>query len=238
MALVETAGAAWKTANATAVTSASLTPATGDLLVALVVGGNGAGSTSADTGTVTDSHSQTWTLKKRVTDTNGNASSAIFIKDASATDTSSGLTVTWTSTYTDVGIIVRRFSGAKAAASQTGATGSLDAAQTTPAVAITPTTTGSALVGSIATSNNMVSLTANSISTSYGQANGAAGDTMAAFEFTGTTTSLAAQTIGYTAGTSNAWLSAAFEVLASSAAAALTPPCPRFGQAVKRSAYF
>lgn len=193
MALADTTGAAFASANATSVTSASFTPAAGDLLVAVVSVGNGAGNITTETHSVTDSLSGTWTLLKYLTDNFGNGSAGVYCRDvASATS----MTVTFTSSRTDVGLAVRRFSGAKPAASQTGATAQSVATPYT--VTITPTVTGSALVGAIGRATSNVTLTANGVTTIYGQANGGAGDTLGAFKATALTASLTAQTIGFT----------------------------------------
>lgn len=233
MPLTESAGAAWVTSGGTGtVTSGSFTPSGGSLLVAVGCIGNGNDLTSTAIA-ITDSLTATWTTLASHVNNNG-ASSILAIKDAGSSPSSQTVTCTGTSSPTGTALIVRQFTGALPAAQQNGATVS---AGTTPPYteSITPTQTGSQVVGGYSQSTNGVTLTANGSTTIYSQAIGTSGDTECAFEANSLSTALVAITVGFTtAGTAGATFSIA-EILAQTFVP--NPPIV-LNQSVKRSDIF
>lgn len=233
MALVESAAAAWVTAaGGSTVTSGSFTPAAGNLLVALGSIGNG-NDLSSSTITITDSLSATWTVLASKVTSNG-ASSILAVKDAGVSPSSQTVTCTGASSPTGTGLIVRQFSGALPAVKQTGTTvsagGSLSYTQS-----ITPTQTGSQVIGAYSQSTNAVTLTANGSTTIYNQATGTNGDTECAFEASSLSTASTPVTVGFTtAGTAGATFSIA-EILAGAFIAAQPV---LIQQSVKRASFY
>ena len=228
MALSESAGGTgtWPT-NAGAVTTGTITPASGDLLVAIAVCGNGdntAATAIAMSGT--GAMSGAWTLLAHLYLTTG-PMAAVFCKDAGASPSSGTATATFSSPIEGSGLIVRRFAGAAPAASQTGVTVTAGSAGGGVYTAATGTglTTGSRVVGGFADSSNSITLTANANSTIYNKANGSGGDTLAAFEASAASAAGTSVTLGFTNTGSDSTSIVLVEILPSAGATvALTAP--------------
>lgn len=232
MSLSEGSAAPWVTSPGTnAVTSASFTPAASALVVASGGIGNGNGNTTTGI-TITDSVGGSWTVLATKFNSPG-ASSILAVKDAGASPSAQTVTLTGAgATVTGAGLIVRQFTGAAPAASQTGAAVATGVAASEPYTqAITPTTTGSQVVGAYSQSTGAVSLTANGSTTIYGQVNGTNGDTECAFEASALSTASVPVTVGFTnTGTTSATFSVA-EILPAPATAASAPASIRPGPA-------
>jgi hypothetical protein len=202
----------------TTTTSASFTPESGALLVALVAA-DGL-STAATTATVTDSLGGTWTLLKRVnafSSVNAIGGTAeVWCRDSpgtSMTVTASG----WASNAGD--LTVRTLIGAKPAAQQPGATGASTTGATVPPTAIlTPTQIGSRIYGAALDYTTNATLTANANTTSIDQfVDATNGDTWATFKASADTAALSSTTYGYT-NANAAYNVAAVEILAATTA--------------------
>lgn len=182
------------TGNATTVTTASYTPGSNSLLVALVAMGNGAGSASS-LGAVSDNLSGTWTrLAGDVSTTGGDAE--VWVRDVGA---AAAMSITWDpggAGASGLDLIVKNFSGAKAAASQTGAT-AVNGGTTSYAVALTTTVAGSVVAGSLGRATDAQTLTALAGSTILSQVNGTSGDTAGLFRATSITATPGAGTYGF-----------------------------------------
>jgi hypothetical protein len=202
MALVESAGAAYTPAtNSTqAVTSGSFTPTAGSLLVLVAGIGNGGGiTTTGVTFTGTGFFSAvTWTpLKTQFSGTGGNA--GVWCLDAGASPTAGTVTATCAPTTAHgIGIVIRQFAGAAAAASQNGVTAGVTGSGLAT-IGITPLTTGSQVVGGFGDGQTNVAVVANAATTIYGQGtDGTGGSTFATFEATAQSVANTAQTLGFT----------------------------------------
>lgn len=239
MALVETAGAAYVQSSATNVqAAASFTPSANVLVVAIVGVGNGNGVTAttpflAVSSTFGGTATNTWTtlVSEHVA---GDGLAAVFVMDAGSAATAGVVTATATpSTVLNPGLIVRQFAGAKAAASQTGVTavgsGTIDS------VSITPGTTGSQVVGAFGAPTTGA-VTANGVTTIYGQTQGSAGDTLGCFEATSLSTSGTPISLGWTATKASTCIAVA-EILPA-ASTVLPFVSPKLIQAVKRASFY
>lgn len=219
MALTESAGAAWATANASAVTSGSFTPGSNNLLVALAAIGNGnnSGVTSIS---ISDSVSGSWTQLVSFLLTTG-PMVGVFVKDAGASPSAQTVTATFNGGASEgAGLVVRQFSGAKPAAQQNGVTVTSGVASTGAFTGnITPGTTGSQVVGAFGRSTSSVALTANGSTSIYGQANGSGGDTEAAIEASSLSTASTQITLGFTNGGTGSQIFALAEILPGSGTA-------------------
>jgi hypothetical protein len=203
----------------TTTTSASFTPESGALLVALVAA-DGL-STAATTASVTDSLGGTWTLLKRVnafSSVNAIGGTAeVWCRDSpgtSMTVTASG----WASNAGD--LTVRTLLGALPAAQQPGATGASATGATVPPTAIlTPTQIDSWIYAAILDYTTNATLTANAQSTLIDQfVDATNGDTWATFKAAAGTSALSSTTYGFT-NANAAYNVAAAEILAAPTAA-------------------
>jgi hypothetical protein len=199
----------------TTTTTASFTPESGALLVALVAA-DGA-TTAATTASLSDSLSGSWTLLKRVnvasSVNNVGGTAEVWCRDSpgvSMTVTASG----WASNGGN--LTVRTLIGAKPAAQQPGATGaSTTGASVPPTATLTPTQIGSRIYGACVDYTTNATLTANGNSTSIDQFNDATnGDTWATFKSSGDTASLTSTAYGYNDPGSSEFNVAAVEILA------------------------
>lgn len=222
MALVETAGAAWiQTTTTNVQTSATFTPAANALIVCLVAVGNGNGIVETSR-TITDTFGGTasgsWTILVERLSAEDEAGTGVYVKDAGASPTSGAITVTASpSTVLDPGLIARNFTGAAPAASQTGDTAS--AFGNPKDVTITPTATGSQVVGAFAI-NSGTARTANANTTIYGQSQGDSGNQVGAMKMTALTTVAVNQVMGYTVAQNQTSITGA-EILQASADASV-----------------
>ena len=199
MALVETAGAAWVTSATGTVASGTITPAAGDLLVALIACGNGTGGTNTAISVANTTLGGTvsgWTQLAGVLASSSGGGAWVFIADAGSAPTAGTITATLTGTAVDIGVIVRRFAGALPVASQNGATATL-AASGVRTLSVTPAATGSQIVGADGQdgTHNFIANAATSI---YAPTNGGQGDRFCAIEGTALTTAGIAQVLGFT----------------------------------------
>lgn len=201
MPVTEVAGGAssWPT-NANNPTTGTITPASGELLVAIAVSGNGANAAATSVAmSGTGAMSGTWTLLGHLYLTTG-PMAAIFVKDAGASPASGTATATFSSPSEGCGLQVRRFASAAPAASQTGVVvtgGSAGGGVMTLATG-TSLTTGSQVVGAFADSSSSLTLTANGSTTIYNKSNGSSGDTECAFEASSLSTNGSSMTLGFT----------------------------------------
>lgn len=233
MAITVDVQPAYATASAQSVTSASFTPTSGSLLVAMVGIGNGSGTAGAGSSAITDTGSHTWTLLKRENPSASSTTAEIWVANNTAT---SAITVTATSQVTnqkDLGLQVISYLGAANVAAQNGAT----AIATASTVSITTTQTGSQVVGAFGYFTS-VTLTANANSTILGKFNGTAGDTAAAFKATSLTGTPGATTVGFTNTTNSSMSIAAAEIKVATVAATLQIPSLIVGQAVRRASFY
>lgn len=191
----ETQAVAWTTSATSTVTTGSFTPVAGDLVVAIVAVGNGSGVAGSDTAQISDSIASTWTLLKRQ-NVAGNGEASIWCCDAGASPAARTVTYTCSVAYLDLGITVRRFSGALSRTGQTGATAGGSGAPYS--LAITPSAANSWVVGALGRTSSPVALTALANTSVYGQTQGAQGDTFAAFEYNALSTAGSPVTLGFT----------------------------------------
>lgn len=195
---VEAGGAAWAGSSTTTrtnvVTSASFTPAANSLLVVCTGCGNYSGATQTGV-TVTGSAGGSWTqLVRGTVAASGDAS--VWVKDAGSSPPSQTVTVTMApSTVRDVGLIVRQFTGAAPAAAQTGAHNT--ASGTVATVSVTPTVTGSQVVGAWGNANTTAAIP-NAATTLYGQTVDSGGVAEGALEASALATAGVPQVLGYT----------------------------------------
>lgn len=215
MAITVDVQPAFAAASGAAVTSASFTPTNGSLLVACVGIANGNDVAGLGSSAITDTGSHTWTLLKRQANS-AHATAEVWVADNAST---SAITVTATSQVSlqvDICLQVISYNGAAAKASQTGATAGVNDAGT---VAITTTVTGSQVVGGYGFSSTVATLTAAANTTIFGQNNGGAGDTDAAFKATSLTGTPGSTTLGCTEGSLTTQALAFAEILAAGATA-------------------
>jgi hypothetical protein len=219
MAVAQVGTTAFATANATTITSASFTPSASSLVVAIVAMGNGGGVASS-LGTLTDTSGGTWTRKSGDNAT-GSGTAEVWIKDSGTSP------VAQTVTYDPGGagasglvICVRWYSGAKAVASQTGAT-AVNGGTSSFTTNITPTNVGSIVCGSLSRATDAQTLTANASTFSIGQFNGSSGDTVGLYTSPITTT-VATLTLGYTNTSSGLQRQALAEIIPTAASASAT----------------
>jgi hypothetical protein len=221
VALALTTSPAAVTGTGTTATTASFTPAASSLLVAVAVVGNPTAAATLTTGAVTDSLGSTWTRKVRQNSTNSTGSAEVWMMDAGASP--AARTVTLTGSKAGVLLAVLVFTGAAATASQTGAT-ARSASTSTNGISVTPTATGSYIVGAM--SEIMVTYAVSAFS-SASTVVGSFQDTTnigsyGAFRSTNLTTSLTSTTFGFTPAPSNETEKAAVEVLAAAAGSGST----------------
>lgn len=198
MALVESAGAAYigNSSSTNTITSGSFTPSANNLIVAIAAWGNGNGVAWTNA-SISDSKSHTWfQLAQELEAAGGGA--AVWCADAGATPSAMTVTVTASpSTVLDPCLIVRQFSGALPAAFQVaGVQGA--AGGTIDTITLTPTFTGSQIVGGFG-APVVGAVTANGSTTIYGQTQGNAGSTEGLFEANSTSTAGTALTLGFSA---------------------------------------
>lgn len=221
MAITVNVQPAFAAANGAAVTSASFTPTSGSLLVACVGIANGNGVAGSGSSAITDTGGHTWHLLKRQANS-ANATAEVWVADNAST---SAITVTATSQISlqiDICLQVISYLGAAPFASQTGATAGASNAGT---VAIVTTVTGSQVVGGYGFSTTVATLTAAALTTIFGQNNGSAGDTDAAFKATSLTGTPGSTTLGCTEGALTSQAIAFAEIVpASITTPALAPP--------------
>jgi hypothetical protein len=180
--IVEATSPAYVSGNTATVTTASFTPANNSLLVAMVGFGNGSFGTSA-LGTVTDSLAGTWTRLGSDFSTTGGVAE-IWARDVV---TGAAMTVSYarggTATASGVGMKVKVLTGAKAVASQTGASATIGGTSAFKK-AITTTFANSRVYGSFARPATPVTLAPISGTTIEGQIAGSSGDASSAFDGT------------------------------------------------------
>ena len=125
---------------------------------------------------------------------------AVFCKDAGGSPASGTATATFSSPTEGAQLVVRRFAGARAAASQSGVTATGGTAGgAIGAVSITPGTTGSQVVGAFGDSTTGLTLTANGTTSIYQQQEGpSTQDTEAAMEASSQSTASTPISIGFT----------------------------------------
>lgn len=224
--------------SATTVTTASFSPPSGSLLVAMCAGN----STSAGLGsmTVSDSGSHTWTLWIRANSTPsgiGGGSAQIFYTYLSSAPGS--ITVTGTqsaNTFNGTLLTVKVLDGASS--TQTGATNKTSSTTAVaPTVSLTTTTTGSYVYGAMIDASNNDTLTANSNTTIITQdVDSTNGDTYASFKAASATGTPGATTFGFTAPSTCITNLVVAEILpAALGPADLVPSLFNRQQAVKRS---
>lgn len=238
MALVETAGAAYKQSSTAVLALASYTPAANALIVLAIGVGNGNGITATSM-TPTDTFGGTatgaWVRLVQFLPTTSAGGAGIWVKDAGSGPTAGIITMTVApSTVLDVAGISRNFAGALAAASQNGATGT--ASGTVSTVSVTAHATGSQIVGGFGIDSG-TTRTANAATTFYGQTTGGAGDQEGVFEGSALTTASVAQVLGYTATQAQSGLAAA-EILAAVSSSFIPTNVIVGNQAVKRGAFY
>jgi hypothetical protein len=225
MSVAEGGTTAVATANATTVTSASITPTANTLMVALVAMGNGAGSASS-LGAVTDSVAGTWTRKAGEASATGGVAE-VWMKDAGASP--SAQTVTYDpggAGASGLIIVVKYYTGAVALASQTGAT-AVNGGTTAFSKAVVTTTAGSLVVGAHGRASDASVLTALAGTTIIGQFNGTSGDTAGLYVASAVTGTPGSTTFGASNVASGVNRQAFVEILPSTAATA-PPPRPSF----------
>jgi len=203
----------------TTTTSATFTPETGALLVALVAA-NGL-STAASTASLSDSLGGTWTLLKRVnvfSSVNGlGGTTEVWCRDSPGTS----MTVTASGWGANAGnLTVRTLIGALPAALQVGATGaSTTGAAVPPTAILTPTQSDSWIYGACLDYTTNASMVANAQSSLIDQFQDATnGDTWATFKGAAGTSALSSTTYGFT-NANAAYNVAVAEILAAGSAA-------------------
>lgn len=221
MAVAQAGTTAFASANTATITSASFTPTANSLVVAMVAMGNGTGGASS-LGTLVDSSGGTWT-RKSGDSVSGSGVAEVWIKDAGASPVAQ--TVTYDPGGTGASglvICVRWYTGAKAVASQTGAT-AVNGGTTSYATTVTPTNVGSIVCGSFARASDAQTLTATGATTSIGQVNGASGDTAGLYTSSVTTT-VAALSLGYSNAAAGINRQANVEIIPTAASATAAQP--------------
>lgn len=225
MALVESAGAAYIGSSTTdTTTSASFTPTANSLIVAIAACGNSSEVTGTGftiTSTFTGTVSNTWTIKKVYAGASGSGLAAVWVMDAGSAPGAGTVTVTTAPTtlkYTC--LIVRQFAGAAVAASQNGNTATAEGTINT--ISLTPTYTGSKIVGGSGSGATGAALTANAATSIYGQASGSMA--MAVFEGSALTTAATPQVLGYTSTAQAVTGMAAVEIVAAASTNATATP--------------
>lgn len=185
------------------VTGGSFTPAAGSLIAVIAIFGN-SNNDAESAPVITDSVSGTWTTLA-VFALPSSASAIIAVKDAGPAPVAQTVTGTAAGASGACTIIGRQFAGAASAARQNGA-----AVQTGQILnqgytaAITPSVTGSQVIGGYATSSAGVTLTANGSTSIYNQDTGL-GDTECSFEAAALSAAGSPVTLGFTnAGTHSA----------------------------------
>jgi len=212
----------WTGAWTTAQTTASFTPESGALLVALV-SGDGAGGATPTTASVTDSLSGTWTLLKRQNTTTGTIGGTAEVWCRDSPGSSLTVSVTGSGAPANGGqLVVRTLIGAKAAASQTGATAgaTLTAAAVQASVAAG---TGGKIYGAafnFTNSTNMTPLANTTVVSAFSDTTN--GDSWEAYKSSADTAGTA--TYGYS--TADDGMIAAAEILAAPAVPAVLPARP------------
>lgn len=200
-------------------TTGSFSPQAATLLVAMLVGDGPV--TAAETGSVSDSGSHTWT---RLVQSNTHASGVnaiggfceVWVTYLSSAPGSITVTGSWTPTSGAAAgnLVVRSLLGA--ASTQTGvtATAANNGSNTiNPTVTLTPTQVGSWVYGCALDYTTNSTLTANGSTTSIDQFNDSTnGDTWATFKGAAATTTLTSTTFGYT-NAAAAYQLAAVEIL-------------------------
>jgi hypothetical protein len=226
VALTESAGAAFIGSSVTnTTTSASFTPTANALIVAVAAWGNSSevtGTSLSISSTFTGTTSNTWKTLKAYVGASGSGLAGIWVMDAGSAPGSGTVTVTAApSTVADTCLIVRQFTGAAVAASQNGNTGSAEGTINT--ISLTPTFSGSVIVGGSGSGATGAAYTANAATTIYGQTGG--NSTMAVIEGKAQTSAGVAQVLGYTSTAQATTGFAAAEIIAAAGVVVV-----RFGQ--------
>jgi hypothetical protein len=181
-----------------AITTASFTPPASAIIVAIANTGNSTGS-GAQSGTITDSLSGAWTSIIAANTTDQGTVQA-FRRDVGGSP--AAMTVTWAPSGTngkgsqlDVWVITGAGASGAAAIGATASAVSATAGQ----ISIMPVATGSLLFMGLTYTDTGVTLTANGVTTSdKATVDSTNGETYAAAHLTGTTTTTAATSVGYT----------------------------------------
>lgn len=217
-------------------TTASFTPASGTLLVALVsVDGAATASTSS---VMSDSVAGAWTLLKRQnTNVSGllGGASEVWCRYLVTSPGSMTVTSTWSATGLNGGnLTVRSLLGCDP--TQNGATAGNGGSSVAPSAAITPTVLSSWVYGAILDYTSAASMTANAITTLIDQFQDSTnGDTWANFKATAATAALSATTYGFT-NANAAYNTAMAEILPlAGGGGPVQPPPVIVGTSVRRS---
>jgi len=200
-----------RSTSSAALSTASFSPPAGSLLVAL---SSWAAASGTQTATITDSGTHTWTLAKRANAT-GAGDAEISYTYLSSAPGSITVTGTPTSGGTTEFLSVRVLLGA--ASTQTGASAA-HTSGTTPTISLTTTTVGSWVYGCMMDlANSQAALTANASSATITWFNNTTdGENAASFKASAATVTPGATTYGWSAGLTDTYMLAAWEVLPAS----------------------
>jgi hypothetical protein len=194
--LAELPAVSWQASGTGAFVSTDLfTPLPGALVVAICTSGNGFQKLAGpDAGLVSDTAPSVWTQLGRQS-ASGTACAAVFCADAGLAPAARSVTWTTNGMSGDLGVTVRQFLGALPAAQQAGATAAGNSTAWT--LGITPTVTGSQIVGGIAEQTSAVVPAPNAATAVYAL-DTAEGDLSCQFEAVAPSAAGVPVTLGFT----------------------------------------